>query len=145
MPFPTRNHIADCFISRKTVRQFLRGKHCRRLWNCQGQSFFPEFRKSSVHSRTINYHIGVNVEELFRMLAGQIQAGLCFGAANCESLSHESPCSENATRIAADFISRLPEIRRILATDVEAAYFGDPAAELPWRDYLLLSCNKGGN
>ena len=86
------------------------------------------FGKTSVHSRTINYHIGVNVEEVFRMLAGQIQAGLCFGAANCESLSHESPCSENATRIAADFISRLPEIRRILATDVEAAYFGDPAA-----------------
>lgn len=86
------------------------------------------FGKSSVHSRTVNYHIGVNVEEVFRMLSGQIQAGLCFGAANCESLSHESPCSENATRIAADFISRLPEIRRILATDVEAAYFGDPAA-----------------
>ena len=33
-----------------------------------------------------------------------------------------------ATQLAAEFISRLPEIRRILATDVEAAYYGDPAA-----------------
>ena len=29
----------------------------------------------------------------------------------------------------AEFIKRLPELRRILATDVEAAYNGDPAAE----------------
>ena len=30
--------------------------------------------------------------------------------------------------MATQFISKLPEIRRILATDVEAAYYGDPAA-----------------
>ena len=35
---------------------------------------------------------------------------------------------ERAQQLAADFISKLPELRRILATDVEAAYNGDPAA-----------------
>ena len=35
---------------------------------------------------------------------------------------------EEAASIAARFISHLPELRRILATDVEAAYNGDPAA-----------------
>lgn len=36
---------------------------------------------------------------------------------------------EEAARLAAKFISKLPAMRRILATDVEAAYNGDPAAE----------------
>ena len=34
--------------------------------------------------------------------------------------------------LAARFISKLPELRRILATDVEAAYYGDPAAHMLW-------------
>lgn len=38
------------------------------------------------------------------------------------------PCRETASLLAARFISKLPELRRILATDVEAAYYGDPAA-----------------
>ena len=36
---------------------------------------------------------------------------------------------EEAARLAAKFISKLPVMRRVLATDVEAAYNGDPAAE----------------
>ena len=35
---------------------------------------------------------------------------------------------EEAALLAAKFISHLPAMRRILATDVEAAYNGDPAA-----------------
>ena len=37
------------------------------------------FGNSTVHRITINYHIGVNVEEVFGLLTEQIQAGLCFG------------------------------------------------------------------
>ena len=33
----------------------------------------------STGHQTINYHIGVNIEELFSLLIEQIQAGLCFG------------------------------------------------------------------
>lgn len=36
---------------------------------------------------------------------------------------------EHASTLAALFVSRLPEIRKTLATDVEAAYLGDPAAQ----------------
>ncbi len=36
---------------------------------------------------------------------------------------------EEAARLAAKFISKLPHLRRVLATDVEAAYNGDPAAQ----------------
>lgn len=86
------------------------------------------FGKSSVHSQTIHYHIGVDIEEIFRLLSGQIQAGLCFGQTDCEHHLCEKPCKAKAEQIAADFISCLPGIRQILATDVEAAYLGDPAA-----------------
>ena len=92
---------------------------------------FPGYYgNSTINSRTINYHIGVNVEKLFDLLAEQILAGLCF------STSIEGKCNvcsdskrEEAARLAAKFISKLPTMRKILATDVEAAYNGDPAAE----------------
>ncbi|NDV80655.1 serine O-acetyltransferase [Bacteroides sp. 51] len=86
------------------------------------------FGNSTVNSRTIKYHIGVDVEKLFELLIEQIMAGLCF----CEDEDCQE-CTDSkrdtATKLAADFISRLPEMRRMLATDVEAAYNGDPAAE----------------
>ena len=92
---------------------------------------FPGYYgNSTINSRTINYHIGVNIEKLFDLLCEQILAGLCF------STSIEGKCNvcsdskrEEAARLAAKFISKLPAMRRILATDVEAAYNGDPAAE----------------
>ena len=34
----------------------------------------------------------------------------------------------NAKAIVADFVARLPEVRRLVDTDVQAAYDGDPAA-----------------
>ncbi|MBO4999732.1 MAG: serine acetyltransferase, partial [Bacteroidaceae bacterium] len=87
------------------------------------------FGNSTVNKHTIPYHIGVNVEQLFNSLSEQIQAGLCFGEENngLKTTVHESN-RETSSLLAAQFISKLPEMRRILATDVEAAYFGDPAA-----------------
>ena len=88
------------------------------------------FGNSTINSHTITYHIGVNVENLFDLLTDQIQAGLCFGQENNnnENTNNNEPCRETAALLAARFISKLPEMRRILATDVEAAYYGAPAA-----------------
>lgn len=107
------------------------GKSLRRIVELSREILFPGyFGNSTVHRRTINYHIGVNVEELFGLLTEQIQAGLCFGLENTPSdnVIKKIPDRDTAASIAARFISRLPEIRRILATDIEAAYYGDPAA-----------------
>lgn len=107
------------------------GKSLRRIVELAREILFPGyFGNSTVHRRTINYHIGVNVEELFSLLTEQIQAGLCFGLENnpSEDTIKKIPDRNTAASIAARFISKLPEIRRILATDVEAAYYGDPAA-----------------
>lgn len=107
------------------------GKSLRRIVELAREILFPGyFGNSTVHRRTINYHIGVNVEEVFGLLTEQIQAGLCFGLENnpSENTIKKIPDRDTAASIAARFISKLPEIRRILATDVEAAYYGDPAA-----------------
>lgn len=85
---------------------------------------FPGFYgKSTISSHTLPYHMGVNVERLYSLLCEQILAGLCF-ASNGENAS-----TERAQQLALEFINSLPEIRKMLATDVEAAYNGDPAAD----------------
>lgn len=85
------------------------------------------FGNATLNSRTINYHIGVNVERLMELLTQQILAGLC----SVEENSNQAYGEElrlKAANLSAQFIARLPQIRRLLATDVEAAYNGDPAA-----------------
>ncbi len=86
------------------------------------------FGNSTINSRTITYHIGVNTEKLFNLLSDQILSGLCFASGpDCDCCTDSK--REEAGRLSAQFISRMPELRRILATDVVAAYNGDPAAE----------------
>lgn len=110
------------------------GKTLERIVELSREILFPGyFGNSTIHRRTINYHIGVGLEELFGLLTEQIQAGLCFGVDNLPQhketiTTGERPCRNTAEEIAIRFIDRLPEVRRILATDVEAAYNGDPAA-----------------
>jgi len=85
------------------------------------------FGNTSLRSNTIKHYVGVYVDELFELLSEQILAGLCFTCQNPEQVDMQER-SKFAQSLASDFISFLPEIRRILVTDVEAAYLGDPAA-----------------
>ena len=85
------------------------------------------FGNSQINVQTIQYYIGVNVEKLFLLLTQQIHAGLCFYAQQSEDCYLE--CRRQAQELAVKFISKLPELRRILEMDVEATYYGDPAAE----------------
>ena len=90
---------------------------------------FPGFYgKSTVNHHTITYHIGVNIERLYNLLTEQIHAGLCFDAKETGDCACDTK-REKAIDLSGQFISRLPALREVLATDVEAAYNGDPAAE----------------
>ena len=86
------------------------------------------FGNSCINSYTIKYHIGVNVEKLFDLLTEQIFAGLCFSRTHDDEDCREVKRKE-ATLLATQFLQKLPEMRHILATDVRAAYEGDPAAQ----------------
>ena len=90
---------------------------------------FPGFYgKSTVNHHTITYHIGVNIERMYNLLTEQIHAGLCFDAKETGDCACDTK-REKAIDLAGQFISRLPALREVLATDVEAAYNGEPEAE----------------
>lgn len=90
---------------------------------------FPGFfGKPQVNIQTIQYQIGVEMEKLSYLLKEQILAGLCFSE-DYETKSGMVDLKKQARELASEMISRLPKVRSVLATDVEAAYNGDPAAK----------------
>ena len=85
--------------------------------------FTDYFYKRQPERQIRSYYIGVNMEELYKLLNRQIARGLQF----CEECS-EQDVMETAQRLALRFIDQLPEIKRLLYTDVEAMFHNDPAA-----------------
>ncbi len=89
---------------------------------------FPGYYgRSSVDLNTIRYQLGINVEQLHRLLCQQIMASLCF-AEDSPATADLAQARATALRWATDFVAQLPAIRHTLYTDVKAAYDGDPAA-----------------
>ncbi len=123
--------LKDVFHQHRDGDPLPSGKALEEIIDLLRAILFPGFYgKSTVNMRTLKYHIGVNVERLHKLLSDQITAGLCFVDSSdgdghkCRDC-HRCKAAELATRL----IERLPAIRAVLATDVEAAYNGDPAAE----------------
>ena len=89
---------------------------------------FPDYFNKRQPNETIrSYHIGGHMEELYKLLVRQIAYGLQF-CENCEALSGKQKAYEEGERIALEFINELPEIKRMLYTDVQAMFNNDPAA-----------------
>ena len=90
---------------------------------------FPGYFGTPVLSESHHYHIAASIDSVLQRMSGQIYSGACFSHARyakecgacteCQKLSYEK---------AVCFIERLPVLRRLLASDVRAAYEGDPAA-----------------
>ncbi|MBN2636678.1 MAG: serine acetyltransferase [Prolixibacteraceae bacterium] len=100
----------------------------KKIINLVREIIFPGyFGNTSLRPNTTQHYMGVHVDELFELLSNEILAGMCF---ECEddSANRIEINQEKSKEIAIDFISCLPEIRRILVTDVEATYLNDPAA-----------------
>ena len=107
------------------------GKALEEIIDLSRAIIFPGYYgKSNINTQTIKYHIGVNAERLQKLLFEQILAGLCF-VDMCEEPDYDKFMErrKQAETISIQLISRLPVIRKLLATDVEAAYNGDPAAD----------------
>lgn len=93
----------------------------------RGILFPGYFGQTKVAQDTIKYHVGVALERFCRLLKKQIMAGMCFCLGKDEVVS-VNEVREKALAITEEIVRRLPKMRQILATDVEAAYNGDPAA-----------------
>lgn len=68
------------------------------------------------------------LEILAGRLAKQIKNSLCF---LCAEKGDCSACEDHARQITRDFIAHLPALQKLLVSDVNAAYEGDPAAVSP--------------
>ena len=89
---------------------------------------FPDyFNKRQPDESIRSYYIGVHMEELQRLLIKQIAHGLQF-CEDCDCIKTKEDVYREAGRLAVEFIDSLPEIKRLLYTDVQAMFDNDPAA-----------------
>lgn len=118
----------DLFLQHNLTERLPSGPSLKEIILLVRSVIFPGyFGRSALNTTTVPYHIGTTLERLLLLLTEQIEAGLCFGCPignKCEACD----CKQRAERCAAEIIRRLPVMRDLLATDVEAAYMGDPAA-----------------
>ncbi len=85
--------------------------------------FTDYFYKRQPEEQLRRHYIGVDLEEFYSLLRRQIARGLQF----CDDCS-ESDVLPAAEQLALQFIDQLPEVKRLLYTDVEAMFRADPAA-----------------
>lgn len=95
---------------------------------------YPGYKKrQNLHLGNIEYHVGDLVDSLCERMIIQICRALRHldmkeGINVCND-GHEHDYENLATRIVVDFFETIPAIRKLLATDVQAAFDGDPAAK----------------
>ncbi len=111
---PSRDAIIECI---KRLRQLL----------------FPGyFGRQVMTSENIPYRIGELVIELSDILYDQVRSCLRYREQlpECNGSRDEcAQCDQEAAEIVSKFFHRLPAVRELLATDVQAAFDSDPAAQ----------------
>ena len=100
------------------------------------QVFFPGyFGATDLHDKSLHYAIGATLDRVLHGFEEQIARAFAFAeghdAATC------GHCATRATESTRALLRRLPEVRRLVASDVEAAFEGDPALRL--RDEAIFS------
>jgi serine O-acetyltransferase len=80
------------------------------------------FGKKRIKKDSIEYYVGELLENLTYHLGKQVARALL------NDRDDESAAELEAVSIAHAFLGRIPDVRRLLATDVAASFDGDPAA-----------------
>ncbi|MBI1247442.1 serine acetyltransferase [bacterium] len=90
-------------------------------------------RREGLHMGNITYHVGDLIDGLHDKMTNQIARALRHdervnGKASdpCDP-TEETDYDAKGQAMAIEFLNRIPELREILATDVQAAFDGDPA------------------
>jgi len=107
-PLPSRQHVIEL------------------LDTCRDILFPGYFRTQGLDRVNLKYRIGLEISGLFDRLASEITHSI-----RHECLRHRQTCQhcdEAGKAKAYAFLETLPGLRAVLATDVQAAFLGDPAA-----------------
>ncbi|HEY7725409.1 MAG TPA: serine acetyltransferase [Anaeromyxobacteraceae bacterium] len=93
------------------------------------QVLFPGyFGDIDLHEQSLHYYVGATLDRVLHELTEQVTRAVAF--AERHDFATCSHCAEAAAAAALKFLVRLPEVRRLVASDVEAAYEGDPALKI---------------
>jgi serine O-acetyltransferase len=85
------------------------------------------FARGKLDPVNLRYSMGESAAMLFDMLSDQISRSIRH---DCLRYDHHCrECDEQGHQIALMLLESIPSIRKVLATDVQAAYEGDPAAK----------------
>ncbi|MCB2183396.1 MAG: serine acetyltransferase [Desulfobulbaceae bacterium] len=93
---------------------------------CRDILFPGYFRCQDIDKTSLKYKLGMDISIFYDLLAAEITYSI-----RHECMRHEQSCQHcegQGKEIAFQFIEKITELRSILATDVRAAYDGDPAA-----------------
>jgi serine O-acetyltransferase len=89
-------------------------------------ALFPtHYGRTDLNDETIDYFVGNTLSFTLHILAEQVRRGLLFVL---EENTPEADISRQAAEITRRFAASLPAIRDVLASDILAAFSGDPAA-----------------
>jgi serine O-acetyltransferase len=86
------------------------------------------FGRRDLSRENLGTHIGQAVAALAPKIEREMEHCLCYGRERETAKPELGECAPRARELTEVFLSRLPEIRRLLLTDVQAAFDGDPAA-----------------
>jgi serine O-acetyltransferase len=88
---------------------------------------FPGYgRRQNLHMGNVAYHVGDLIDSLHDRLTQQIARAMRH---DCKARDLETDFEAEAQHAAVRLLELLPDLRRMLADDVQAAYDGDPAAK----------------
>lgn len=94
---------------------------------------YPGYRRrEGLHIGNVTYHVGDLIDGLHDKLTRQIARALRHEdrvTAGQQPAMDEVDYEAKGQAMAIEFLERLPELRSVLATDVQAAYAGDPACK----------------
>jgi serine O-acetyltransferase len=86
------------------------------------------FGRRDLNHDNLGEHVGGLIGALAPKLEREIEHCLCYGRERQDATLAMGECAPRAHDLADIFLGRLPEIRRLLVRDVQAAFDGDPAA-----------------
>jgi len=111
-------------VPHKEGRPFPNTEKLKKIVALAKEIFFPGFFSDSGTTISMQqYYLSLHLEQLNTLLKEQIANGLHFFSEQAKGKSND-----DAASLALSFIKCLPEIKRLLCTDVQAMFDNDPAA-----------------
>jgi serine O-acetyltransferase len=100
------------------------------------QVLFPGyFGDADLHDQSLHFYVGATLGRVLHELEEQITRAVAFAErhdfATCDH------CAEKAVAATRELLLRLPGVRQLLQSDVEAAFEGDPALQI--KDEAIFS------